>query len=340
MKYWKFIVLLFFCSSLFAQNDRVILGNKTLGPSKTVVNKDTLDMQDILTNYTPAPSRWDISNKLGFDLSEIAFVNWNAGGNNAITTLLRAEFKRKYKYRNVQWANDLVLRYGINVQEGQKIRKSDDAIQLNSTFGARHDAFSQWYLSAKGNFSTQFSNGYKYPDRENPISRFMAPGYFFLGVGAEYSPEGKDFTLYLSPLTQKTTFVLDERLADAGSFGVRPAVYDATGQKIRDGQKVFTEVGILITNSFQTKVYENMFLSNKLSLYTDYLNSFGNIDVNWILDLELKVNQYVKATLGTHIIYDNDIKFSSILLETGETVPVGPRIQLKQLLGVGLTYDF
>ncbi|MBL7471865.1 DUF3078 domain-containing protein [Robertkochia sediminum] len=341
MKYWNVVLLFMFCSPLIAQTDKEILGDPALPQHKMVIEKDTVDMEEILINFTPAPPKWSKSNKLGFDLSEIAFVNWNAGGNNAITTLLRAEFKRKYKHRNVQWANDLVLRYGINVQEGQKIRKTDDAIQLNSTFGARHDAFSQWYLSAKGNFSTQFSNGYKYPDRDTPISRFMAPGYFFLGVGAEYSPEGKDFTLYLSPLTQKSTFVLDQRLADAGSFGVRPAAYDVvTGEKIRDGQMIFTEVGILITNAFQTKIMENMFLSNKLSLYTDYLNSFGNIDVNWIVDVELKVNEYVKATLGTHIIYDNDIKFSSVESPTGEVTPIGPRIQLKQLLGVGLTYDF
>lgn len=336
------ILILFFicCTGLYAQNDQEIVGEEPLQDTLLVIKKDTLNLEQLLANYKPGPPKWTEVNKLGFDLSEIAFVNWNAGGNNSITTLIKAEFRRKYKFRNVQWNNELVLRYGLNVQEGQKIRKSDDAIQLNTTFGARHDALSSWYMSAKGNFNTQFSNGYKYPDREQPISRFMAPGYLFLGVGAEYAPEGKDLTLYISPLTQKSTFVLDQRLADAGSFGVRPASYDTTGIKIRDGQKVLTEVGILITHSFQKKIYENMFLSNKLTLYTDYLNSFGNIDINWILDLELRVNEYVKATLGTHIIYDNDVKFSEIDTATGETTPVGPRIQLKQLLGVGLTYDF
>ncbi len=211
---------------------------------------------------------------------------------------------------------------------------------MNSTFGARHDALSDWYMSAKFNFLTQLASGYKYPDREQPISQFMAPGYLFLGVGAEYSPDDKDVTLYISPLTQKSTFVLDQRLADAGSFGVRPAAYDTLGVKIRDGQKVFTEIGILITHKTQKKISENIFLASRLGLYTDYLNSFGNIDINWILDMELKVNEHVKASLGTHIIYDNDVKFSEIDSETGETIPVGPRIQLKQLLGVGLTYKF
>ncbi|WP_224488394.1 DUF3078 domain-containing protein [Robertkochia flava] len=340
MKYWRILLFVFCCNTLIAQNDQEILGEEPLQDTLLVIKRDTLNLEQLLAKYQPSPPKWTTVNKLGFDLSEIAFVNWNAGGNNAITTLLKAEFRRRYKNRNVQWNNELIMRYGINVQEGQKIRKSDDAIQLNSTFGARHDALSNWYMSAKGNFSTQFSNGYKYPDREQPISRFMAPGYLFLGIGAEYSPDDKDVNLYISPLTQKSTFVLDQDLADAGSFGVRPAAFDSLGNKLRNGQKVLTEIGILISHSFQRKIYDNMFLSNKLTLYTDYLNSFGNIDVNWILDLELRVNEYVKATLGTHIIYDNDVKFSEIDSETGETIPVGPRIQLKQLLGVGLTYDF
>ena len=342
MQTWKVVLLFIFCTwnNLSAQYESEILQGKPIEDTLLIIKNDTIHIEQLLSSYKPSPPRWSKLNRLSFDLSEIAFVNWNAGGNNAITTLLKAEFNRKYKDRNIQWTNEILFRFGINLQEGQKLRKTDDVIQMNSTFGARHDALSDWYMSAKFNFLTQLANGYKYPNRDQPISKLMAPGYLLLGVGAEFSPEDKDFSLYISPLTQKSTFVLDQDLADAGSFGVRPAVYDALGVKIRDGQRVFTEIGILITNNLQKKIYENMFLASRLALYTDYLNSFGNIDINWILDLELKVNEYVKASMGTHIIYDNDVKFSEIDSVTGENVPVGPRIQLKQLLGVGLTYNF
>jgi hypothetical protein len=60
--------------------------------------------------------------------------------------------------------------------------------------------------------------------------------------------------------------------------------------------------------------------------------------VEWQLQLEMTVNQYVKANIGTHIIYDDDIKTKEE--ENGEQVIKGPKIQLKQLLGVGLTYSF
>ena len=72
-------------------------------------------------------------------------------------------------------------------------------------------------------------------------------------------------------------------------------------------------------------------MNNKLILYSDFLNSFGNIDFDWELKLQLKVNKHVKANIGTHIIYDDDV----VDKETNT-----PKIQLKQLLGVGMFYDF
>ena len=118
-------------------------------------------------------------------------------------------FERNYKFRYIKWDNYLQLRYGLNAQEGRKLRKTDDAIKLVLHL-AIVGILTNWYYSVKANFNTQFSNGYKYPDRSTPISRFMAPGYFFLGAGTSYISEDQKFNLYISPLTQKSTFVLDQ----------------------------------------------------------------------------------------------------------------------------------
>ena len=75
-----------------------------------------------------------------------------------------------------------------------------------------------------------------------------------------------------------------------------------------------------------------------MSLYTDYINKFGNIDVDWQILIEMTVNDFVKANLGTHLVYDDDIKAKEEV--NGEQVIVGPKVQLKQILGVGLTYSF
>ena len=81
-----------------------------------------------------------------------------------------------------------------------------------------------------------------------------------------------------------------------------------------------------------------------MSLYTDYINDFGNVDVDWEVIFDFKVNSYVKATLGSHLKYDNDVKML-VEVENSETneidyVEEGASIQWKQMLGVGVVVDF
>ncbi len=287
------------------------------------------------------PSFWTEENTLGMNMSEVAFVNWNAGGDNAVSALANAKFVRNYKFRYVQWDNDLVLRYGLNAQEGRKLRKTEDVIRFSSTFGYRRDTITSWYYSAKVRFNTQFTNGYKYPDRSKPISRFMAPGYLFFGGGVSYIPEGKNFNLYISPLTQKATFVLDQELANEGAFGVTKAVRDSNGLIIREGENKFIELGFAITNEWKTPIFTNVNVDHRISLYTDYLRSFGNIDVDWELNFEFIVNDFMKATLGTQIIYDDDIRFDQTFTPEGAILFAGvPKVQFRQLLAIGVSYSF
>ncbi|WP_299530330.1 DUF3078 domain-containing protein [Ulvibacterium sp.] len=287
------------------------------------------------------PSFWTRLNKLGLNLSEVAFVNWNAGGDNSISALGNASFARNYKFRYIQWDNELRFRYGINVQEGQQIRKTDDLIRFSSTFGYQRDTISNWYYSVKANFNTQFSNGFKYPDRTTPISRFMSPGYSFLGAGTSYITKDQRFNLYISPVTQKATFVFDQDLADRGAFGVQKAIFDADGNIIQQGENVFLEFGFLVNNTWETQLSKNMGLKHRLNLYTDYLRRFGNVDIDWELNFNLKVNEYIVTTIGTHLIYDDDILFDEQVNAEGVVIDPGePRIQFKQLLGVGVSYDF
>ncbi len=287
------------------------------------------------------PSFWTKVNKVNFILNEAAFVNWNAGGDNSVSAIGRVDFERNYKFRHVQWDNVLALRYGWNTQEGREPRKTEDAIRLRSTFGYQKDTLSPWYFSVKGKFNTQFTDGFNYPDRTTPISRFMAPGYFFIGGGASYIPKGKKFNVYMSPTSFKTTFVLDENLANQGAFGVTPAILDDEGNVLVPGAQTFVEFGILITNYWEKEIIKNVTLQHALSLYTDYIRSFGNIDVDWELIFNFTVNDFIEATLGTHIIYDDDIKFDRVVADDGTVINSGgARVQLKQILGIGLVYSF
>ncbi len=294
---------------------------------------------EVVVKVPAAPPKWEAKNSVGLDISEIAFVNWNAGGISSISALARTLFTRNYNYKNIKWGNELIMRYGMNKQDGIEWRKTDDLVQFNSNFGYRRDTLSNWFHSARFSFTSQFSNGYAYPNTDKPISRPFAPAYIFLGAGAEYANKEKKINLYLSPLTMKTTLVLDQRLADQGAFGVDRAIYNPiTGELIREGKMTRTEVGFLVTSHYKRTIFKNINIENRLNLYTDYLNNFGNIDVDWQFTADFIVNQYVKANIGLHMIYDDDIKAKEEI--AGTQVTVGPKVQLKQQLGIGMVYTF
>ena len=129
--------------------------NKARGAnlSRPVITFDKTKALD--EEYQPfrIPSFWEKENKLGINFNEVAFINWNAGGNNSVSALANIKFVRNYKFRYVNWENLLELRYGLNAQEKQKLRKADDAIRFSSTFAYRRDTISNWYYSVKANFN-------------------------------------------------------------------------------------------------------------------------------------------------------------------------------------------
>ncbi len=295
---------------------------------------DSLVVQKDSVNY------WSSINKVNMLFTQNSFVNWSAGGNNSIAGILKIKLNRNFKNNHTTWFNELKANYGLNKEANRELRKTEDLFELNSTFGYRKNVKSNWYNSAKFNFKTQYTNGYKYPNTDKPISRLFAPAYMFLGVGSEYSDKANNFKLYLSPLTNKTTFVFDKRLTAEGSFGVRAATYNVEGVLIEEGERVKMEFGMLATGEWKTEIMTNIQMANKLAIYSDYLNNYGNVDFDWELNFDLTINKYVTANIGSHILYDDDVKHKEDIDNDGKLDILGPKIQLKQLLGVGFQYNF
>lgn len=306
----------------------------------TQILRSTTDLAKVEADVEEKIIYWTEKNAVGVNLNEVAFFNWNAGGNNSVSALLHGNFERNFRKDLLSWKNRMGIRYGLNAQEGREVRKTEDELAINSNFSYRSDSTSNWHYSARLNFNTQLANGYRYPDTDNAISKFMAPGYLFIGIGGEYSGPKEELNLYISPLTQKSTFVLEQRLANEGMYGVQPAAFDEFGNMIRGGQKVRTEIGILFTSSYATQMFQNVSMNHNMTMYTDYLNKFGNIDVDWQLNFNMKVNDFIKAQVGTHLRYDDDVKHKEDTNGDGELETVGPRVQFKQMLGVGFVYEF
>ncbi|NIJ44104.1 hypothetical protein FHR24_000543 [Wenyingzhuangia heitensis] len=282
------------------------------------------------------PNYWKLTHKPGLLLTQTSFLNWTKGGNNTIAGII--SFKGDYNYKKGQlfWKNAVLFKYGISKENGSEYsQKTDDVIDLKSSIGYKTEIESKWYYSGEFNLTTQFGKGYKGNDRTTVISNFFAPARMRLGVGAVYTDEDDNFKFHLSPLTNQVTFVLDQKLADKGAFGVEPAVKNDQGEIIKAGQNINSEFGTLIRIEYKTPIMKNINFGLKSSFYSDYLNKFGNVDSDIEINIDMKVNQFISSSISSHLLYDDDAK----ILQTDGTL-LGPKLQLKQILGVGVTYAF
>ena len=275
---------------------------------------------------TETPS-WKISGVSGLNLSQTSLTNWAAGGENSVAWNLYLNASANYKKDSWSWDNALITDFGKTFTTSNKWLKSIDKLIFSTKIG--RSLSKHWSVSALGDFLTQFARGYAAENNPNIagnkdkyISTILAPGYLTLAVGADYKPND-DFSLLLAPVTGKMTFVLDNRLSTAGAFGVKP------------GNKTLAEIGALAVANYKRKLAENINLVTKLTLFTPYNESFGNIDVNWDMMIAFKINKFLTTTLTTNLVYDDDIK--TVDLQGNKR---GAKVQFREVLGLGLAYSF
>ena len=211
-------------------------------------------------------------------------------------------------------AFDLQGTYQANYKKGKHI--------WNNRLELAYSIAKNWYASAFTTFQTQFSPGYDYSvNKDVAISEFMSPAYLTTGLGFTYDP-GKIFTVVLSPASWRGTFVLNDRLSDEGAFGVDP------------GKHLLSSFGANLKGEVKYEFLKNMTVYSRLDLYSDYLHKPQNIDVNWEVQINMAINKWFSTTLTTNMVYDDDIK---IVQKDGSK---GSRLQFKEVLGVGVQFNF
>lgn len=277
---------------------------------------------DSLARVAVADTAWKVGGNFGLQFNQAAYSNWQAGGVNSISgNGLLSMFANYDKGGRWSWSNRLDVGYGLNYID-TLFNKTDDRLELQSRVDRMIS--DHWSLSGLLNFRTQFTNGYAEPGGDSVISTFMAPGYLITGIGFTYKPTEK-FSAFLSPLTSKMTFVQDDNLAAEGAFGVDP------------GSNFRQEIGGYANLTYRSPLVENVNLETRLSLYSNYLEgNYKYVDVNGELLLFMKINEFLTANVAFNVIYDHDIIFDTN--EDGR--PDGPRTQFKEVIGVGLAYQF
>ncbi|MEN9699193.1 MAG: hypothetical protein RLZZ301_391 [Bacteroidota bacterium] len=252
--------------------------------------------------------------------TQTSFVNWNTGGRNNVSLIGSVSASAYYTEENIKWTNDLNIALGgikYFDNKGIGLQKTDDRIDLASTFGMQLSK--GFFLTFASGFKTQSVNGYSYPNDSVPVSRFMAPGYLNLALGADFR-KNDNFNIFFSSVAIKSTFVLDDSLSAKGAFGVDK------------GQRYRQEYGAYLKLKYNHTLAKNVEMKSKMELFSNYLHNPQNIDVNAELLLVFRVNSLISATAQWNLIYDNDIRITD---SNGNT---GPRTQFKSVIGIGLSY--
>lgn len=265
-------------------------------------------------------SPWTREGYAGVKLTQVSLTNWAAGGDNSVAFDLQGAYQANYKKGKHLWNNRLELAYGLNKTGEDGVRKANDKIYLNSNYG--YSIAKSWYASAFTTFQTQFSPGYDYKvNKDISVSEFMSPAYLTTGLGFTYEPN-KIFTVVLSPASWRGTFVLNDRLSDEGAYGVDP------------GKHLLSSFGANLKGEVRYEFMKNMTVYSRLDLYSDYLDKPQNVDVNWEVQINMAINKWFSTTLTTNMVYDDDIK---IVQKDGSK---GSRLQFKEVLGVGVQFNF
>jgi hypothetical protein len=266
---------------------------------------------------------WKTGGLYNLTFNQAALSNWSAGGDKealSLSTLL--SLYAFYTDGRRSWDNTMNLAYGITNTTSLGTRKTNDQIDLVSKYG--YDLGKKWYLTSLFNFRTQFAPGYNYTDNNTRVltSDFLAPAYILLSEGMDYKPND-NFSVFLSPITIREVIVKNDSLAAVGAFGVD------------SGKKSRFELGAFASVTYKANISKTAVYNGRIDLFSDYLHNPQNISIYWMNVMAVKVTRLISMNLSVTAIYDDNIKSVK-----ADGMAGGPKVQLQEIIGVGLAYKF
>lgn len=316
-------------SSLQRADAQVKDENLTSAQEMCLIAVSKVEIPEIKYVEVEPPKYWTngIMNQIGF--SQVSLTQWAAGGAGSIAMNAYVDAHANYKKGLMIWENRANLAYGFVNTIGERFKKSDDRIQLESKWG--YGVANKLYASAVFNFRTQFARGYTYGTTkadDKLISTFMAPGYITLGLGVDWKPHST-LSFNIAPVTGNVVVVgynKDEEIEKVlkKKYGFKDEELDNDVRK---------EFGAQLKGEFK-KGFKNITVGTVVTLFYDYLAPKVAPQVYWDLNLDFKITRFFAATVRTNLIYDERIILEK---KNGES---GPGVQFKEAFSLSFTYTF
>jgi hypothetical protein len=255
--------------------------------------------------------RWKQERKLGVLINQSSFDNWLAGGVDSFSGTLNFDYDLRYQSDQWEWTTTLDAALGYAKNMGQDyFNKTEDQLEINTLLALKSSR--RWNFSSSFNLKTQNAPGNNFIETAGNIERiktsgFFSPAYMRLGLGMAYKKE-KELALQFNPLNARLIVVdraFTQNLAQGETFfGVEA---DKTTR---------WEAGASFALQSELLILKNIVMSNQLSLVANYLDEVKNVDVDYTINFNMKVNEYLSAILEAQMLYDDnalaDLQFRQV----------------------------
>lgn len=329
-----------------ARNDKAVIDNELAAVNRhidslTPKRPDGPRPKDNIINILY--ERLSFHGSYGMNINQLALSNWAAGGENTFAGKAFASFTLLDHKKTFEQKLIGSFAFGIARFASKGIEKQDDKIDL--TYSLSRNSLTQWNLSSIVTFSTQFANGYKYPNDSTIISTFFAPAYLTLSTGCSYKTKDERFQIYMSPLAGKITFVMNQELADKGAFGVKKGYYDQDSIWI-PGEHIAPAIGVNVIVNYKRPIGKSITYTTMLNTFFNYIERHDDdrlpIDVNWENTVNFMITKYISTILFVHLKYDHNTTFPVYEeIEGVQTVVDNvPKLQFKESLGIAFIHKF
>ncbi len=268
--------------------------------------------------------RWARSGNLQVNFGQYHYENWVGGNLGKLEIFGKISQRLKFQSQQMVWESSLDVLYGLNKNYEQSFRKSSDQILFNSILGKKvSNNFSYSYFL---NLQTQLTNSYDYardPDNDYRLSGLLAPLYINTGPGVMWR-KNDNLVLNLAPASLKATYVSGEvyEYKSRNKGFVNNQEYEIFG--VEAGKNLNLRLGLYASIYSKYKVLKNVEMENRLSLYSDYLDSPTNIDMDYRMNVNFKVNKLLTTNFMVQAVYDDDVHSG---------------FQLREHFGAGFKFD-
>ncbi|MEO7978253.1 DUF3078 domain-containing protein [Flavobacterium sp.] len=275
-----------------------------------------------IINDTVIDKGWKTKGIVTLLFNQSSFNNWIAGGEDSFSGTLGINYDFNYKKDDITWDNKILASYGLlQTKTADFAKKTDDRLEFNSIVGKR--AFGEWYYSYFLNFRTQFTKGYIYGQDVNgkeirtESTKFLSPGYLTTGPGIYWTKDA-NLKINFAPLTSKFTFV-----DNAYTSGIGYIDGDYFGVDANNSMRY--ELGFYASIYYKLAIMTNVTAENTLNAYSNYLEDPQNVDIDYSLNIIMKVNRFLSANFSFQAIYDDNAYEG---------------FQTRQVFGLGVNFGF